>query len=221
MNKSATIIFFILLIDQILKFWIKLHMRLGESIHIIGDKIQLYFIENNGMAFGMQLSGNGGKVVLTLFRVVVAAAILVMIYKITRQKQYNRWLILSLSLIVAGALGNIVDSLFYGIIFSESTFTDVATLFPAEGGYSSFLQGKVVDMFYCPVIRTTLPQWVPVFGGKYMEFFRPIFNVADSAITIGMFILLFGYRKFFVDKNKENDDAPVDVSTGNDIKIEY
>lgn len=195
LRKSLLIIFLIVIADQALKFWVKLSMRLGQEINIIGDRIKLLFIENNGMAFGMEFSGDFGKLLLTILRIVAVIVILIIIFKLTKVKTTKKGLIFALSLIVAGALGNIIDSVFYGVIFSESTPYSVAEIF--RGGYSSFFHGKVVDMFYCPIIRGHYPAWFPFVGDKYFEFFRPIFNIADSSITIGIFWLLFGYKRFF------------------------
>lgn len=172
-------------------------MRIGQEFNIIGERIKLYFIENNGMAFGMQFAGDASKLILTAIRIIAVILILFYLFQITKRKTTKTGLIVCLSLIVAGALGNIIDSVFYGVIFSESTPVTVATLLPDAGGYASFFHGKVVDMLYCPIIRSTYPDWFPFVGGQNFEFFRPIFNVADSAITIGMFWLLIGYKRFF------------------------
>jgi signal peptidase II len=197
LKKVLLIIFPILIVDQVFKFWVKLNMRIGQEFNIIGERIKLYFIENNGMAFGMQFAGDAGKLILTAIRIIAVILILFYLFQITKRKTTKTGLIVCLSLIVAGALGNIIDSVFYGVIFSESTPVTVATLLPDAGGYASFFHGKVVDMLYCPIIRSTYPDWFPFVGGQNFEFFRPIFNVADSAITIGMFWLLIGYKRFF------------------------
>ena len=163
---------------------------------MIGNWFILHFTENEGMAFGMKFGGEFGKIILSIFRIIAVIAIGWYLIKITRKKE-SIGLVLSISLIFAGAMGNIIDSAFYGIIFSESTFHNVAQLFPAEGGYGTFLHGKVVDMFYFPVIEGYYPDWFPVWGGSEFIFFRPVFNIADSSITVGVFILLFFQRKFF------------------------
>lgn len=194
---SILLISLIVIGDQILKFWVKLNMRIGQEIPIFGKRIKLLFIENPGMAFGMEFAGDHGKLILTLLRIVAVIVIFFIILKLSKLKSTKKGLILALSLIVAGALGNIIDSMFYGMIFSESTPYAVAELFPAGGGYSSFLHGNVVDMFYCPIITGYFPKWFPFWGGNYFEFFRPIFNIADSSITIGVFWLIFGYKSFF------------------------
>ena len=197
MKKPLLVIFIILLIDQITKFWIKLNMTIGESFSVLGDWFQIYFIENNGMAFGWEFGAQYGKLVLSIFRIIAVALLFYLIYYLAKKKTKFGPLF-GISLITAGALGNIIDGMFYGMIFSESTFTQVATLFPADGGYSGFLQGKVVDMLYFPLF--TIPEWMPFFGGQI--FFSPIFNIADSAITIGFLYLLIFQWDFL--KNIDN-----------------
>lgn len=171
-------------------------MTLGQEIYLLGKRGMLHFTENNGMAFGMQFAGDYGKLLLSLFRIVAVIFLTWYIWKLSKQKA-GFGVIFCFSLIMAGALGNIIDSAFYGMIFSESTFFDVARLFPPEGGYSSFLHGKVVDMFYFPLLDITIPQWFPVWKGEDFIFFRPVFNVADSSITIGVLSLILFQRKFF------------------------
>ena len=200
MKKPLIVIFIVLLIDQISKFWVKLSMTIGESIPVFGDWFQIYFIENNGMAFGWEFGEQFGKIALGLFRIIAVALLFYVIYYLTKKK-VKFGPILGISLITAGALGNIIDGMFYGMIFSESTFTQVATLFPEGGGYSGFMQGKVVDMLYFPLF--TFPEWMPLLGGQI--FFSPIFNIADSAITIGFLYLLIFQWNFL--KNIDNLDA--------------
>ena len=174
-------------------------MTLGQEIHVAGNWFILHFTENEGMAFGFTLGGSAGKLMLSIFRIIAVIIIGYYIYSL-RKKSPNPGVIISFSLIMAGALGNIIDSAFYGLIFNESSFHSVANIFPPEGGYSSFLHGKVVDMLYFPVIDTTLPHWVPIWGGQPFTFFRPVFNVADSSITTGVFLLLIFQKKFFAKK---------------------
>ncbi|MEN6618947.1 MAG: lipoprotein signal peptidase [Rikenellaceae bacterium] len=195
-KKITILIVAILLIDQIVKIWIKTHMTLGESIPVFGHWFQIYFIENNGMAFGMQFGGTMGKLILSLFRIALAGFIVYYINKLVKSNAPIGVLV-GVALILVGAIGNIFDSLFYGLIFSESTFTEVATIFPDGGGYAPFFFGRVVDMLYFPIINTTLPDWVPVWGGEEFIFFRPIFNIADSCITIGVIYMMLFQRKFF------------------------
>lgn len=196
-RKYQAIIFIVLLLllDQIVKIYIKTNMTLGEEFNVIGDWFKIHFIENNGMAFGMELGGKGGKIALTLFRIVAVCGIAWYISKLITQK-VSKGIIIAFSLILAGALGNIIDCLFYGAIF-DSSLGQVASLFPETGGYSDLLYGKVVDMLYFPLYEGFLPDWFPIWGNKHVIFFRPVFNFADSYITIGVFMIILFYRKFF------------------------
>jgi len=196
-KKSVLFIVLILIIDQILKIWVKTHMEIGEEIHIFGNRGMLHFIENNGMAFGMEMGGKPGKLILSIFRVIAIFGIGWFLNSLIVKKT-NLGLILAVSAIMAGAIGNIIDSAFYGMIFNES-YNQVATLFPAEGGYSSFLHGRVVDMFYFPVINTYWPDWSPINAGESLIFFRPVFNVADSAITCGVISIILFQKRMFKD----------------------
>jgi signal peptidase II len=196
-KKALLLIILILIADQILKFWVKTHMVIGQELHMFGNWGLLHFIENNGMAFGMEMGGKTGKIVLSLFRIVAIAGISWFLLSLIRKKS-NIYLILSVGAILAGAIGNIIDSAFYGMIFSEG-YIQPAVLFPPEGGYSSFLHGRVVDMFYFPVINTHWPDWSPFRGGESLVFFRPVFNIADSAITCGVFTIVIFQKKMFRD----------------------
>jgi signal peptidase II len=196
------------MVDQILKVWIKLSMSLGQQYHIIGDWFLIHFTENYGMAFGLQFWGDYGKLFLSLFRISAIVLIGFYIAWLIRKKMPSG-LVLGVSLIMAGAIGNIIDSAVYGLLFSESGFTAPATFLPAEGGYAPFLFGRVVDMFYFPIINTTWPSWVPYLGGQSFIFFRPVFNIADSAITVGVFYLILFHRRdlFHEDKVTKEDAA--------------
>lgn len=196
-KKSILLIIVILIADQILKIWVKTHMQIGDEIHIFGNRGMLHFIENNGMAFGMEMGGKPGKFILSLFRIVAIFGIGWFLWSLIKKKA-NLGLILAVSAIMAGAIGNIIDSAFYGIIFSES-FNQAAILFPPGGGYSSFLHGRVVDMFYFPIINTHWPDWSPVKAGESFVFFRPVFNIADSAITCGVISIVLFQKKMFHD----------------------
>jgi signal peptidase II len=200
LKKATLIILLILVLDQALKVWIKLTMTIGEEIPIAGEWFYLYFTENNGMAFGMQLGGEWGKMALSIFRILAVSVIGIYLYSLTLKRR-PFGLIFSISLIFAGAMGNIIDSAFYGLIFTQSSYHTVAQLAGDAGGYSSFLHGKVVDMLYFPlinVLQSDMPAWIPDFffgsDGRFV-FFRPIFNIADSAITTGVFWLILFQRK--------------------------
>ena len=196
MKKAALIVLVILFVDQALKFWIKTNFFMGENHAMMGKWFLLHFTENEGMAFGMKLGGSYGKLLLSLFRIFAVVIIAWWLYRVS-QKGGNNLLIVCISLILAGALGNIIDSAFYGVIFNESSYMQVATLLPKGGGYGTFLHGKVVDMLYFPIIESHYPAWMPIWGGEEFIFFRPVFNIADSSITTGVLILIFFQKKVF------------------------
>jgi signal peptidase II len=196
-KKSILLIIMILVADQILKIWVKTHMQIGDEIYLFGKRGMLHFIENNGMAFGMEMGGRTGKFVLSIFRIFAIIGIGWFLSSIIKKK-VNLGLILAVSAILVGAIGNLIDSAFYGMIFSES-YSAPAIMFPPGGGYSSFLQGRVVDMFYFPVIQTHWPDWSPFRPGESFIFFRPVFNISDSAITCGVGSILFFQKKMFKD----------------------
>ena len=201
MKKAIVIIFLVLLFDQVLKIWVKTTMTMGESHLVFANWFFIHFTENEGMAFGMKLGGSMGKLFLSLFRIIAVILMGWWLYRVSRSKGSDG-LMICISLIMAGALGNILDSAFYGLIFNESTYMQVAQVFPPGGGYASFLHGKVVDMLYFPIIETHYPSWVPFFGGEDFLFFRPVFNIADSSITTGVFLLILFQKKFFAKKEE-------------------
>jgi signal peptidase II len=194
-KKAVFFIILILLLDQALKIWIKTHMTIGQEIPLIGKYGMLHFIENNGMAFGMEMGGKPGKLSLSIFRIIAIFGIGWYLSALIK-KGTSLGLIMAVSAIMAGAIGNIIDSAFYGMIFSES-YTHTAVLFPPGGGYSSFLHGRVVDMFYFPVINTHWPDWSPIKPGQSFIFFRPVFNLSDTSITCGVFSIILFQRKMF------------------------
>ncbi len=188
------IIVFVLVVDQVVKIWIKTNMVLGQEIHV-ADWFIIHFTENNGMAFGFEFGDKWGKYILSIFRIVAVVAIAFYMRTIIR-KNAPTGVVIGFALIFSGAVGNILDSIYYGIIFGDSLY-QVAQFMPEGGGYSSFLQGRVVDMLYFPIIKTTYPEWAPFNAGQPFIFFRPVFNIADSAITGGILLMLTFYRDFF------------------------
>lgn len=200
-----SIVLLVLLLDQGLKIWVKTSMYLGEEFPVLGNWFFIHFTENPGMAFGMEFGGDAGKLFLSLFRIVACLGIGYYIYRLPKDTPTG--LKVSFSLILAGALGNILDSAFYGVLFSES-YHQIATFMPQEGGYASFLFGKVVDMLWFPLIEGNFPDWFPIWGGEHFLFFRPVFNIADSAISIGIAIIFLFQRDFFKD---EKETAKTDV----------
>jgi len=198
MNKKTAIVlmFVILLIDQISKIYIKTNFQLGESVEVF-NWFKILFIENDGMAWGIEIPGNYGKIILTLFRVVAIGAIGYWLNKSINEKAANV-LVLSITLILAGAIGNIIDSVFYGLIF-DTSYGQVATWF-AEEPYGELLKGKVVDMLYFPIYDDVLPEWFPIWGGERFVFFEPVFNIADTSISIGFILLLIFNKKAFPKK---------------------
>jgi len=200
--KAILLITLVLVIDQVVKIQIKTSMTIGESIPVFGNWFQIRFIENPGMAFGLDIPGRWGKPVLTIFRIIAVAVIGWYLHQ-QIVKKANTGLIMCVALILAGASGNIIDSVFYGVVFDESTYFKVASMFPAEGGYAPILYGKVVDMLYFPVIQGHFPAWFPGKGGEEFIFFRPIFNLADTSISVGIVSILVWQRKFFANVHVE------------------
>ena len=207
LKKSAIIIIIILLIDQISKTYIKTHFQLGDDVEV-SSWFRILFIENDGMAWGTKLSDiisfiddKSAKLILTLFRIIAVSGIGYWLFNVIK-KQKTKTLIFAISLIFAGALGNIIDSVFYGILFGDS-YAQVATFLPESGGYAEIFHGKVVDMLHFPIYNGILPEWLPFFGGTYFSFFDPVFNVADVAISTGIGILILFNKRAFNEPTKK------------------
>ncbi|MCQ2283814.1 MAG: lipoprotein signal peptidase [Bacteroidales bacterium] len=200
---AGIIIVVLIILDQALKIWVKTHMLLGQNIPLLGNWLNLYFIENPGMAFGLSFGENFGKLMLTLFRIVLVIFLCWYMHKLIRKDKLDGLMLTVFSLIIAGALGNIIDCLFYGIIFNESTPFALASLFPESGGYAPFLYGRVVDMIYVKLFP--IPEGFPLWGGSY--FFPAIFNVADSCITVGVFMTLIFSKRILKDFEKDEKNC--------------
>ncbi len=203
----------VLILDQALKFYIKTNLKLNDVIPLFGSWGYILFTENPGMAFGFKFGGEAGKIALTLFRMVAVGGITWYLIDLAK-KNAPKGLLISFALILAGAIGNIFDSVFYGLIFNDSV-GQVAQLFPSAGGYGKFLRGEVVDMFYFPIIEGHFPGWFPIWANESFTFFRPVFNLADSSITIGVAIILIFHRKFFKHAGKE----PLEVKKENTTEM--
>lgn len=206
----ATILILVIIIaDQVLKIWVKTHFYYGEE-YVITDWFRLNFIENNGMAFGFEF---GSKPILTWFRIVVSALFVYYIVRLTRKKNISIGYLICVCMITAGAIGNMIDCVFYGMIFNDPMIPQVATLFPTEGGYSSIFNGRVVDMLYFPLFEWYWPGWMPFVGGEKFLFFQPVFNIADASLSVGVIVLILFFSKHLsfdegkmVPQEKENTD---------------
>jgi len=229
--KLRNVIFFIALIiivDQVLKIWIKTSYPTGHVTNVIGSKFQLYFVENSGMAWGWKFGDEIGKIILTLFRL---AAVIFGTWYLGRivKHNYHKGFIICAALIYAGALGNLIDSMFYGMIFDKGMHYDAAVRdfigyngiahLTVHRSYSSFLHGSVVDMLYFPIIRSNFPQWLPFVGGKEFEFFSPIFNIADASISVGVITLLLFQKRFF--KRYRNTPVHSTVETNTELSDKF
>jgi signal peptidase II len=218
--KAILLIVLVLTIDQVIKIQIKTSMTIGESISVFGNWFQIRFIENPGMAFGLDIPGKWGKPVLTIFRIVAVAVIGWYMHQQILKKAHTG-LIMCVALIMAGAAGNIIDSVFYGVLFNESTYFKVATMFPEEGGYAPLLYGKVVDMLYFPVIHGHFPSWFPGRAGEEFIFFRPIFNIADTSISVGIISILIWQRRFFAYEVRDDEEVDATTAQSEDISDDH
>lgn len=189
------VILLVIILDQALKIWIKTHFYLGEE-YVITSWFRLYFIENNGMAFGMEL---GSKLFLSVFRIFLAIGLIWYLWKLRTNTTVKTGYVVCVALITAGAIGNIIDCMLYGLIFNNPIPPQVATLFPPEGGYATLFHGRVVDMLYFPLFSFTWPQWMPWVGGEHFLFFQPVFNLADAAISVGIILVLLFYTRFLAE----------------------
>ena len=194
LKKASILIITILLVDQISKIYIKMNFSLGEDVTVF-NWFKILFVENEGMAWGTKIPGEYGKLILTLFRLIAVTGIAYWLWLSIKENR-SKLLIIAVSLIFAGAVGNIIDSVFYGLIFSDS-YHQVATFMPESGGYGTLFHGKVVDMLYFPMWKGYMPDWLPFIGGKFMTFFEPVFNVADVAISTGVGLLIVFNKKAF------------------------
>lgn len=201
LKKSILVIILVLLIDQISKVYIKTHFSLHEEVKIL-SWFRIVFVENKGMAWGVELPGSYGKLILTLFRLVAISGIGYWLYDSIR-KNSPKILTFCIALIFAGAFGNIIDSVLYGVLFEESTRVNIASFLPADGGYETLFYGKVVDMIQFTFYDDILPDWIPFWGGEHFSFFDPVFNIADSAISVGVFLLIVFYKKAFPKQEEE------------------
>ena len=221
MNKKVSrnaviIVFLVLAMDQIIKIMVKTHLMEGQEIFVLGNWFRIHFVENSGMAFSMELPSAYGKILLSTFRLIAIGFIIYLLRRLIRER-YHPGLVYSGAMILAGAIGNMIDSAFYGLIFTDS-IGRVAAVFPQGGGYAGFLKGNVVDMLWFPIAHGVFPHWLPVWHDEYYEFFRPVFNIADASITIGVAIIIIFQKSFFAQPAtaeitfKEDPLAPTDTN---------
>jgi signal peptidase II len=199
---ATIIIALAIILDQVTKIWVKTHFFYGEQVEVT-SWFKIAFIENNGMAFGMEL---GSKAILTWLRIIFSVLFIYYLIKIRRRTDLPRGFVTCIALITAGAIGNVIDCIAYGQLFNDPMPPEVAQFLPSEGGYASIFNGKVVDMLYFPLAEWDWPQWMPGVGGKHFLFFEPIFNVADACLTTSILILIFFYSKYIASDKKEKDD---------------
>ena len=214
---AALIIALVIVIDQAVKIWVKTHFYYGEELEVT-SWFKLLFIENNGMAFGMEL---GSKLLLTLFRLIASGCLIYYLWRLHRRNDIPKGYIACIALITAGALGNVIDCVAYGMIFNSPMPPQVAQLFPPDGGYTTLFNGRVVDMFYFPLCEWNWPQWMPGIGGHHFIFFQPIFNVADAALSVSVIVLILFYAKYLAASTSDKPltdaaDADADENMPND-----
>lgn len=212
-----SIILLVLVLDQWLKIHIKTTYTIGSGYDLFGlPWAKIHFIENEGMAFGITFGGETGKLILSLFRLIMVSFLCYMMYQLIKAKE-SVGLLICFALIIAGAFGNIIDSAVYGLIFTESDINQTAIIFPEGDGYGKFLHGKVVDMLYFPLVNSNWPDWFPIWGGQTFQFFRPVFNIADASISTGVISILLFHRKFFQQAAETNgEDNNIDTTTSVD-----
>jgi len=212
---AALIIALVIVIDQAVKIWVKTHFYYGEELQVT-SWFRLLFIENNGMAFGMEL---GSKLLLTLFRIIASGAFIYYLWRLRNRTDIPRGYVACIALITAGALGNVIDCIAYGLIFNNPMPPQVAQLFPPDGGYGTLFNGRVVDMFYFPLCEWNWPQWMPMIGGDHFVFFQPIFNVADDSLSVSVIVLILFYARYLVlESNRaeaQSDQQAIDDSNDN------
>lgn len=206
------VILLVIILDQALKIWIKTHFYLGEE-YVITSWFRLYFIENNGMAFGMEL---GSKLFLSVFRIFLAIGLIWYLWKLRTNTTVKTGYVVCVAIITAGAIGNIIDCMLYGLIFNNPIPPQVATLFPPEGGYATLFHGRVVDMLYFPLFSFTWPQWMPWVGGEHFLFFQPVFNLADAAISVGIILVLLFYTRFLAEPTLKAPEADSETPSDTD-----
>lgn len=199
---AALIIALVIVIDQAMKIWVKTHFYYGEEMQVT-SWFRLLFIENNGMAFGMEL---GSKLMLTLFRIIASAAFIYYLWRLRNSTDVPRGYVVCIALITAGALGNVIDCIAYGLIFNSPIPPQVAQLFPPDGGYGTLFNGRVVDMFYFPLCEWDWPNWMPMIGGNHFVFFQPIFNIADASLSVSVIVLILFYARYLANPTVKIED---------------
>lgn len=210
---AALIIALVIVIDQAVKIWVKTHFYYGEELQVT-SWFRLLFIENNGMAFGMEL---GSKLLLTLFRIIASCAFIYYLWRLRDRSDVPRGYVACIALITAGALGNVIDCIAYGLIFNNPMPPQVAQLFPPDGGYGTLFNGRVVDMFYFPLCEWDWPAWMPWVGGNHFVFFQPIFNVADASLSVSVFVLIIFYARYLaMETNRPAVQSDPQPEEGND-----